>query len=36
MMQRENTTIDLSLCDETSPNSEKEANDKHKPYHKKK
>lgn len=33
-MQRANTTIDLNLCDETSLNSEKEDNDKHKPHHK--
>lgn len=33
-MQRENTMIDLKLCDETSLNSEDD--DKHKPYHKNK
>lgn len=32
-MQRENTTIDLNLCDETSLNSEVEDNDKRKPHH---
>lgn len=36
VMQRENTVIDLYLCDETSLNSEKENNAKHKLYKKKK